>query len=77
MKIRRRVATRSALALARKALAVSSAALPAYASPFSKRDFTQPQLFALLCLKQFLCDRTTAEWWPCSRIGATCAVRSV
>jgi Transposase domain (DUF772) len=54
MKVRRRVATRSALALARKALAVGSAALPAYASPFSKRDFTQAQLFALLCLKQFL-----------------------
>jgi Transposase DDE domain len=54
MKVRGRVATRSALALARKALAVGSAALPAYASPYSKRDFTQAQLFAMLCLKQFL-----------------------
>jgi hypothetical protein len=54
MKVRRRVATRSALALARKALAVGSAAFPAYGSPFSKKDFTQGQLFAMLCLKQFL-----------------------
>jgi Transposase DDE domain len=54
MKVRRRVATRSALALARKALAVGSVALPAYASPFSRKDFTQAQLFAMLCLKEFL-----------------------
>src|SRR5258708_33604156 len=46
--------TRSPLALARVALAVGEAALPAYGSRFSRRDFTQPQLFALLCLKAFL-----------------------
>ncbi|HWH68783.1 MAG TPA: IS5 family transposase [Candidatus Sulfotelmatobacter sp.] len=49
-----RQSTRSALALARQALQVASAALPAYSSRFSKKDFTQWQLFALLCLKQFL-----------------------
>jgi hypothetical protein len=36
------------------ALAVGEGALPAYGSRFSRRDFTQPQLFALLCLKVFL-----------------------
>jgi hypothetical protein len=40
--------------LAREALAVGRAALPPYSSRFSRRDFTQPQLFALLALKQFL-----------------------
>ena len=46
--------TRSALQVARKAMAVGEAALPAYSSPFSRRDYTQPQLFALLVLRQFL-----------------------
>ena len=32
---------------------VASRTLPAYASKFSKRDFTQPQLVAMLALKQF------------------------
>src|SRR5438270_8696395 len=50
----KRQSTRSAVALARKALHLSAQALPAYGSVFSKKDFTQPQLFALLCLKQFL-----------------------
>jgi hypothetical protein len=45
--------TRSPVALARKALQVASDALPAYSSPFAKRTFTQPQLVALLALKQF------------------------
>jgi hypothetical protein len=49
-----RQTTRSPLALARKAFAVGTAALPTYSSPYSRKDFTQPQLFALLCLKQFL-----------------------
>ena len=44
--------TKSPMALARTALAV--AALPAYSAKFSKLDFTQPQLFALLCLREFL-----------------------
>ena len=45
--------TRSPVALARMALRVSRDALPAYSSPFSKRDFTQHQLFTILVLKQF------------------------
>ncbi len=48
-----RRATRSPVALARKALEVASRALPAYASKFSRRDFTQHQLFAILCLRSF------------------------
>jgi hypothetical protein len=41
------------VALARKALQIASDAMPAYASKFSKKDFTQHQLFAMLALKQF------------------------
>ena len=54
---RRRVtrpATKSPLALARAALAVAADALPAYSSKYSRRDYTQHQLFALLCLREFL-----------------------
>jgi hypothetical protein len=50
---KRRVATRSTVALARKALQVSSSAMPAYSSKYSKRDFTQHQLLAMLVLEQF------------------------
>lgn len=46
--------TKSAVRLAREAFAVGQQALPAYGSRFSKHDFTQPQLFALLTVKQFL-----------------------
>jgi hypothetical protein len=49
----RRVSTRSPVALARKALQVASNAIPAYSSKFSKRDFTQHQLLAILVLEQF------------------------
>lgn len=52
--IKRRVSTRSPVALARKALEVARRAVPAYSSKFSKRDFTQHQLIALLTLEQFL-----------------------
>lgn len=45
--------TRSPVSLARKALQIASEAMPAYASKFSKKDFTQHQLVAMLCLKQF------------------------
>lgn len=45
--------TKSARAVAREALAVAQGALPAYSSPRSRHDFTQPQLFALLALKTF------------------------
>lgn len=45
--------TRSPVALARKAMKIAHDALPAYASPFSKKTFTQHQLFAMLVLQQF------------------------
>ena len=46
--------TKSAVRVAREALAVGRLALPPYSGKYSKHDFTQPQLFALLTLKQFL-----------------------
>ena len=46
--------TKSALAVARQALATAAAALPAYASKFSKKTYTQHQLFALLAVREFL-----------------------
>ena len=45
--------SKSALRVAREALAVGRAALPPYSSRFSRHDYTRPQLFALLVLKQF------------------------
>jgi hypothetical protein len=51
---RQRVATRSPVALARTALQVASDAIPAYSSKYSKKDFTQHQLVAMLALEQFL-----------------------
>src|ERR1700733_11053070 len=50
----RRVATRSTVALARKAVQIGFNALSAYSSKYSKRDFTQHQLLAMLVLEQFL-----------------------
>jgi hypothetical protein len=49
-----RAMTKSPLGLAREALALGQAALPAYSGRFSRRDYTQPQLFAVLVLKVFL-----------------------
>jgi hypothetical protein len=49
-----RCMTKSPLALARTALAVAGEALPAYSSKYSRKDFTQHQLFALLALREFL-----------------------
>jgi len=46
--------TKSAVALAREALAVGERALPRYSARTSRHDYTQAQLFALLALKQFL-----------------------
>lgn len=70
--------TRSAVRLAREALAVGGTALPAYSSRYSRHDYTQPQLFALLALKQFLKtdDRgvvaLVAEWTDLRRaLGLT------
>jgi len=51
---KRRVSTRSPVALAKMALQISADAIPAYSCKFSKKDFTQHQLLALLVLEQFL-----------------------
>ena len=45
--------TKSPRAEAREALRLAQEALPAYSSKFSRKDFTQHQLFALLALKTF------------------------
>jgi hypothetical protein len=77
---RRRVATRSPVALARKALQIAADAIPAYSSKFSKKDFTQHQLLAMLALEQFLRtdDRglvaLLAEW---SDLRDTLGIRKV
>ena len=41
------------LAFARTALEVGRAVLPSYRSRFSKHQFTQPQLLAVLCLMRY------------------------
>jgi hypothetical protein len=46
--------TKSPRAVAREALSLAREALPAYSSKFSRQDFTQHQLFAVLALKTFL-----------------------
>ncbi|WP_426954303.1 hypothetical protein [Muricoccus radiodurans] len=46
--------SKSAVRVAREALATGRAALPEYGSRFSRRDYTQTQLFALLVLRQLL-----------------------
>src|SRR5215210_1948746 len=46
--------TRSPVALARKAVEIATHSLPAYSSRFSRKDFTQHQLFALMVLGTFL-----------------------
>lgn len=45
--------TRSPIALARMALRASREALPTYSCKFSKKVFTQHQLFTVLVLRQF------------------------
>jgi hypothetical protein len=49
-----RSTSKSALAVAREALAAAKQGLPAYSSRFSRREYTQHQHFAILVLKQFL-----------------------
>ena len=46
--------TKSPRAVAREALRLAQAALPAYSAPRSRKDYTQHQLFAVLALKTFL-----------------------
>jgi hypothetical protein len=66
--------SKSATKVAREALATGRAALPEYGSRYSRRDYTQAQLFALLVLRQFL--RTdyrgvvalVAEWSELRRV---------
>jgi hypothetical protein len=48
-----RTMTKSPRAVAREALRLAQDVLPAYSSKFSRQDFTQHQLFALLALKTF------------------------
>lgn len=45
--------TKSPLAVAREALAVGEHSLPAQANKYSRKDYTLPQLFALLVLRKF------------------------
>jgi hypothetical protein len=45
--------TKSPVALAREALKVGRNGLAPYSNRFSRKDFTQPQLFAILVLRQF------------------------
>ena len=48
-----RAMTNSPVALAKEALKIGKTGLPLYSSQFSRKDFTQPQLFAILVLRQF------------------------
>jgi len=50
----KRKMTKSPLALAKTALRTAKASLPTYSSRYSRHDFTQHQLFAILLLRQFL-----------------------
>jgi len=56
--------TKDPIALARAALKAGKAAFPDYSCPKSPHKFTQPQLFALLVLKQFFKRdyRSTVTW---------------
>jgi hypothetical protein len=45
--------TKSPVALAQEALKVGESGLSAYSSRFSKKTYTQPQLFAILVLRLF------------------------
>lgn len=46
--------TKSPLALAKVAYSVAQKSLPEYSSKYSRKDYTQHQLFALLTLRTFL-----------------------
>ena len=48
-----RQTTKSPLKLAAATYAIARRALEAYSHPRARRDYTQPQLFALLVLRQF------------------------
>jgi hypothetical protein len=63
-----RSTTKSAVTLAREAMAAAERALPRYSHPCSPHKFTQHQLFAILVLRQFLrmdfrgVAQTLSEW---------------
>jgi hypothetical protein len=46
--------TKSPRAVAREALRLAQESLPAYSSKYSRKDYTQHQLFAILAVKTFL-----------------------
>lgn len=46
--------TKSPRAVVQEAMRLAREAVPAYSTKFSRKDFTQHQLFALLALKTFL-----------------------
>jgi len=49
----KRIMTQSPVALAQMALKAAQEGIETYSSHFSRKDFTQPQLFAILALQQF------------------------
>jgi len=49
----KRVMTKSPIALAKMALQIAKTALFTYSSHYSRHDYTQHQLFAILVLRQF------------------------
>src|SRR5437879_4136021 len=55
----------SLLVVAQRAYHLAQRAMPAYASKFSKKTFTQPQLLAALILKLYLRHsyREAEAWW--------------
>ena len=68
-------------AVARQALGVARDTLPAYPSKFSRHDYTQHQLFALLAVRQFLpldyrgTEQLARDWSDLRVLGST--VRTV
>lgn len=64
----KRLMTKSPLRLAETALATAQQTLPPYSGKFSRKDYTQHQLFALLVLREFLkqdyrgLEQLLAEW---------------
>jgi hypothetical protein len=64
----KRLMTKSPLRLAKTSLATARQTLPPYSSKFSRKDYTQHQLFALLVLREFLkqdyrgLQQLLAEW---------------
>ena len=65
------------LPFARVALQVAERVLPPYRSRFSKHQFTQPQLLAILCLMRYedwTFRETEVRSWRASRLARSFAV---